>query len=46
MFFLNLQSNNFEDPRKKFVVRVCELPLSATVESVAELFSGKSYKIF
>ena len=45
MIFLNLQSN-FDDPREKFVVRARGLSLSATAESVAEVFSGKSYKIF
>ncbi|XP_044174837.1 heterogeneous nuclear ribonucleoprotein H2-like isoform X2 [Acropora millepora] len=38
MIFLNLQSN-FDDPRERFVVRARGLPLSATVESVAEFFS-------
>ena len=45
MIFLNLQSN-FDDSRGIFVVHACRLPWSATAESVAKFFSGKSYQIF
>ena len=47
--FIYLQSNSDnmnDDPREEFVVRARGLPWSATAESVAEFFSGKSDKIF
>ena len=49
MIFIYLQSNSDnmnDDPREEFVVRARGLPWSATAESVAEFFSGKSDKIF
>ena len=47
--FIYLQSNSDnmnDDPREEFVVRARGLPWSATAESVAEFFSGRSDKIF
>lgn len=49
IIFLNLQgnfNNMNDDPREKFVIRARGFAWSATTESVAKLFSGKSYKIF
>ena len=49
IIFLNLQGNfdNMnDDPTEQFVIRARGFAWSATAESVAKFFSGKSYKIF